>query len=77
MRKGPFAAQDLVAISTLGMEFAVAVAMGTAAGYLADLKMQFFPWCTVIGVMMGFGLGMYIVVKEAKRMEKAASKDKK
>lgn len=78
MRLGPFSPQDLTAISTLGLEFAVAVGLGTFAGYWADKKMALFPWCTVAGVFAGFALAMYILIKEAKRMEKvAADKDKK
>jgi F0F1-type ATP synthase assembly protein I len=78
MRKFPFAPQDFATISTLGLEFAVAVALGVTAGYFADQKWNSFPWCMIIGVFAGFSLGMYIVVKEAKRMEKEnALKDKK
>lgn len=78
MRKFPFAPQDFAAISTLGLEFAVAVALGVGGGYWADKKYNFFPWCTIAGVFAGFALGMYIVVSEAKRMEKTRSlQDKK
>lgn len=71
MRKMPFAPQDLAVISTLGLEFAVAVALGVAAGYWADQKWQLSPWCSVAGVFAGFALGMYILVKEAKRLTRA------
>ena len=78
MKLSPFSAQDFATISTLGLEFAVAVALGVGGGYWADLKWGFTPWGTVVGVFVGFGLGMYIVVKEAKRLENAAAgKDKK
>ncbi len=78
MRKFPFATQDFATISTLGLEFAVAVALGVGAGYFVDHKWNFSPWCTIVGVFAGFALGMYIVIKEAKRMEKEnALKDKK
>ena len=77
MRYGPFAAQDFATISTLGMEFAVAVALGVCGGYYFDRKMGSAPWGTLVGVLVGFALGMYIVIKEAKRLEKAQSKDQK
>lgn len=79
MKISPFSAQDFAAISTLGLEFAVAVALGAGAGYWADRKWNLFPWGTVAGAGAGFALGMYIVVKEAVRLEKinAAQKDKK
>ena len=78
MKIGQFSAQDFATVSTLGLEFAVAVALGVGAGYWTDRKWNFFPWGTVTGVFAGFALGMYIVVKEAKRLEKTnTSKDKK
>ena len=78
MRKMPFSTPDLAAISTLGMEFAVAVALGTGAGFWWDRTHQTFPWITILGVCGGFALGMYIIVKEAKRLEKAnCRQDKK
>ena len=78
MKLSPFTAQDFATISTLGLEFAVAVALGVGGGYWADQKWALTPWGTVTGVFAGFALGMYIVVKEAKRLEKEnALKDKK
>ena len=78
MKLSPFSAQDFATISTLGLEFAVAVALGVGSGCLADKKWTLAPWGTIAGVFVGFALGMYIVVKEAKRLEKAnALKDKK
>ena len=78
MHKFPFAAQDFATISTLGLEFAVAVALGTSAGIWLDLKWTSLPWCSLVGILAGFALGMYIVIKEAKRLEKQnARKDTK
>ena len=78
MKLSTFSAQDFATISTLGLEFAVAVALGVGGGYLADQKWALAPWGTVAGVFAGFALGMYIVIKEAKRLEKEnALKDKK
>lgn len=78
MRKFPFSAQDFAAISTLGLEFAVAVALGAAAGIWADRAYHTLPWFSLVGIVTGFALGMYIVIKEAKRLEQAnALKDKK
>ena len=77
MRMGPFSAQDQMAITTLGLEFAVAVALGTGAGVWADKHWQLTPWCTVAGVFAGFALAMYIVVRQAQRMGQAPTKGQK
>ncbi|MBR3631857.1 MAG: AtpZ/AtpI family protein [Elusimicrobiaceae bacterium] len=74
MRMGPFNAQDTVAITTLGLEFATAVALGTAGGFWADKHWQTTPWGILAGVLLGFALGMYIVIKEARRL---ATQDKR
>ena len=76
-RIGSFAPQDFAAISTLGLEFAVAVALGTAAGYWADKKWDCSPWLILAGVCGGFALGMYIVIREAQRMSCRSDKRKK
>ncbi len=73
---GPFTPKDHVVITTLGLEFAVAVALGAGGGYWADLRWHMMPWLTVLGVLAGFSLGMYIVIKEAKRMARADRLDK-
>ena len=77
MRIGPFSAQDQLAITTLGLEFAVAVALGTGVGVWADKHWSLTPWCTVIGVWVGFALGMYIVVRQAQRMSHSPMKGRK
>ena len=77
MPLGPFLAQDQLAITTLGLEFAVAVALGTALGLWADQKWALTPWGTVIGVFLGFALAMYIVVRHAQRVNQLQTKGQK
>ncbi len=78
MALGPFSAKDHVVITTLGLEFAVAVSLGVGLGFWLDKKWGSFPWGTIIGVFLGFALAMYIIIKEANRLKKADScvKDK-
>ena len=79
MLRGPFSVQDHITITTLGLEFAVAVALGVGAGFWIDRKLDSFPWAMLGGVLAGFALGMYMVVKEAARLKQAEdlNKDKK
>ena len=68
MPLGPFSAKDHVIITSLGLEFATAVALGVTGGFFADRYFGTKPWGIVLGVLLGFALGMYIVVKEAHRL---------
>lgn len=65
-----FSAQDHVAITTLGLEFAVAEILGVGLGFWLDKKYQSSPWLLVAGAVVGFMLGMYIVWRRAKDMER-------
>lgn len=76
MSLGPFSAKDHVAITTLGLEFAVAVAMGVGVGFWLDKKWGSTPWAMVAGVMLGFALGMYIIVKESRRLAPSPERKK-
>ena len=77
MRLSPFSPQDQLAITTLGLEFATAVALGTATGFWADKKWELTPWGTIVGVLLGFALGMYIVIRQAQRMSRNTPKGNK
>lgn len=79
MRFSPFTPQDQITVTSLGLEFAVAVALGTGGGFWADRRFETLPWLTVLGMFAGFALGMYILIKEAKKMARQAapSKDEK
>lgn len=66
---GPFTKKDHLTISTLGVEFAVAVALGTAGGFWADRTWGTGPWLLIIGMMAGFGLGLYIIIGAARKLD--------
>lgn len=63
-----FSAQDHVAITTLGLEFAASEILGAGLGFWLDKKYQTSPWLLVTGAVAGFMLGMYIVWRRAKEM---------
>ena len=79
MALSPFSMQDHITITTLGLEFAMAVALGTGAGFWIDRKLGTTPWAMIGGLLLGFALAMYIVIKEANRLKKEenSAKDKK
>ena len=54
-------------ISSAGLEFAVSVALLGAAGYGFDRWRGTFPWGLVVGVAVGFAIGMYLLVKTANK----------
>lgn len=72
----PFQKRDQLVISTLGLEFAVAVVCGAAAGYFADRHFNATPWLTVAGAFLGFALGLYILIKTAVQLTKNEPKKK-
>lgn len=74
MPLNPFSAPEHLAITTLGLEFAAAVALGTAAGGWADARWHTAPWGMVGGVLLGFALGMYIVIRQAQRLSREKEK---
>ena len=73
MAQRPFGAQDQLEIASLGTEFALTEMIGAGAGYWIDGKLGTLPWCLLGGVVIGFALGMWRVIRAAK----AANKDLK
>lgn len=66
MTIGPFSGKDVSDISSLGMEFALAEILGAALGFWLDRKFGTLPWCLLGGVVLGFCVGFYRIVKVAK-----------
>ncbi len=72
-----FSAQDHVAITTLGLEFATAEILGVGFGFWLDKKYNSSPWLLVTGAVAGFMLGMYIVWRRAKDMEREKKNERR
>lgn len=70
---GPFTKKDHLTISTLGLEFAAAQGAGLFAGYWLDKRFDTRPVFMLAGLALGFVLGLYIVIKAAKNMERENS----
>ncbi|MBR4355515.1 MAG: AtpZ/AtpI family protein [Elusimicrobiaceae bacterium] len=70
MSLGPFSRQEHLVITTLGLEFAVAELLGGALGIWLDKKWETSPWMLVLGVLGGFTLGMYRIIRFAQEMDR-------
>lgn len=54
----------------LGLEVAVGCGLGFAAGRWLDSKFHWTPWGTLACTLLGLAGGMYLLIKEALRMNK-------
>ena len=69
MPLGSFSKKEHVAITTLGLEFALAELAGGAVGLWLDKKWETSPWLFLLGVGLGFVLGMYMIIRGAQSLE--------
>ena len=72
MALNDFSKQDHMAISSLGMEFALAEVLGCGVGYWLDKRWGTLPWMLIAGVFCGFGVGLYIVWRRAQELSRTA-----
>jgi F0F1-type ATP synthase assembly protein I len=49
---------------------AVGVTLGYAVGWWLDRKFGWSPWGVTVGSLLGVAAGMYLLIKEALRMNK-------
>ena len=54
----------------IGLEMAVGVTLGYAVGWWLDRKFGWSPWGVTVGSLLGVAAGMYLLIKEALRMNK-------
>ena len=53
-------------ISGAGIEFAVAIGLGALAGWGVDRWLDLSPWGLIVGVALGFALGLMLLMRVAK-----------
>jgi F0F1-type ATP synthase assembly protein I len=53
-----------------GLQIGVGVTLGYFVGAWCDRRFGSAPWGLLIGVMLGLASGMYLLIKEAIRMNK-------
>ena len=51
------------------MELLAGVGLGLLIGYWLDGRYGWSPWGVLIGAMLGLAGGMYLMIKEALRMQ--------
>ena len=54
----------------LGMEMAIGVALGYVAGWWLDERYGWAPWGVMVGSLLGVAGGLYLLIKEALRINK-------
>ena len=62
--------QNYGRLLALGLEMAVGVLVGLFVGRWLDRKYDWTPWGTLIGAMLGVAAGMYLLIKDAIRLNK-------
>lgn len=66
--------KDFALISTLGIEFALIMCLGTFGGYYLDKKINTFPLFLLVGAALAFALALYVLVKHAKAATRKENK---
>ena len=54
----------------MGLEMAVAVGLGYIVGHWLDKRYGWTPWGVLVGTLAGVAAGMYLLIKEALRMNR-------
>ncbi len=52
-------------IGSAGVEFAGAVGLGALGGLLLDRWLDTGPWLLIVGVFLGFAVGLFLLVRVA------------
>lgn len=55
---------------SMGLEIAIGVGLGAVVGDWLDHRYKIAPWGVIVGTLLGFLAGMYLLVKEALRSDK-------
>ena len=54
----------------VGLQMLVGVALGFVVGNWLDKKYGWAPWGVMVGTMLGLASGMYLLIKDAVRINK-------
>ena len=53
----------------IGLQIAVGVVLGFVIGHWLDVRYS-RRWCAIVGSMIGLAAGLYLLIKDAMRMNK-------
>ncbi len=57
-------------LAGVGIQMAVGVVLGLIVGHWLENRYGWQPWGTLVGVMLGLAGGMYLLIKDAIRINK-------
>ncbi len=63
------------AYGTVGLDFAVAIAICLYVGWWLDEKLGSTPWLMVVGLLLGVAVGFNVLFKAAKRMKEETERE--
>ena len=69
-RSDESASRQMYALSGVGFEFIAIVGGCVLLGWWLDRRLGTTPWLTLVGVALGFTLGLYRLIRFAKRTMK-------
>jgi F0F1-type ATP synthase assembly protein I len=55
---------------SMGLETAIGAALGYVVGAWLDRRYHWTPWGATVGTMIGVAAGMYLLIKEALKMNR-------
>ena len=64
--------RNLLRYTTVGLEFAVTVALVTAPGVWLDVKLETAPGFSIVLGLAGFGIGLYRLLKQAQAIRRGS-----
>ncbi len=56
---------NMAKLASLGLEIGVGAGLGAVIGIWVDRKFHSDPWGVLIGTILGFSAGMYMLIKAA------------
>lgn len=62
--------REKLAVAGAGLELAVGICLFAGIGYAIDHWLNTLPWATLVGAMLGFAAGLYLLIKSVARLNR-------